>query len=414
MKVLHISHSDGKSGAGIAASRIHEALYNNKNLDKSNLQVNRKFNNIPNTFYKKTIFQKGLIFIKIYVERLLIKLINYRDMNFHSISSFPSKFDSRINKSDFEIVNLHWVQHEMISIEAIGRIKKPIVWTLHDAWAFLSTNHYPKNNFKNDASNSYKNKIIFSYFIDQWCLRRKKKYWKEKMQIVCPSNWLAKQAISSDLMKDWEVSVIPNPLNISIFKPLEKKSARKLLNIPTDKKKLLAFGAIDGVMDIRKGGDLLLKTIENLYELNKDFSLITFGKSCAIFKDKDFNIISYDQGFISKEEKLAIIYSAADILIMPSRIESFGQVASESMACGTPVIGFNTTGIKDIIDDDINGFLINNFDCYEMASKTNFLLNNENLIKNFQIKCREKALKKWSYEVVSDQYIKLYKSMKKK
>ena len=61
----------------------------------------------------------------------------------HSFNWFPSLLDREINKSDNDIVNLHWIQNEMISIESISRIKKPIVWTFHDAWAFCGTEHYP-------------------------------------------------------------------------------------------------------------------------------------------------------------------------------------------------------------------------------------------------------------------------------
>ena len=114
-------------------------------------------------------------------------------------------------------------------------------------------------------------------------------------------------------------------------------------------------------------------------------------------------------GFISKDKDLALIYSAADILIMPSRMESFGQVASESMACGTSVIGFNTSGIKDIIDDNENGFLVRRFDCSEMAAKINIYLRNDSMRKSFESKAREKALKLWSYNAVASKYIKLYK-----
>lgn len=411
MKVLHLSHSDGKSGAGIAARRIHEALNNNRHLQESRLNVNRKFNNIPNTFCNENLFHKFIIFTKLYIERLIIRLIDYSDQNFHSISLFPSKLDSQINNLDFEIVNLHWVHHEMISIESIGRINKPIVWTLHDAWSFSSTSHYPKDNLKkNSIKNNYFKKKFILDVIDKWCVKRKIKSWDKPIQIVCPSSWLAENARNSFLMKNWKISIIPNPINTRIFRPIKKKEAREILKIPFDEK-LLAFGAIDGIKDLRKGGDLLISSLKFLHKINKEFSLITFGKSDSFFKNLDLDIASYNQGFISSEEHLALIYSAADILIMPSRMESFGQVASESMACGTPVIAFSSTGIKDIIDNNQNGFLINKFNCHKMASKINYLLKNESLMKSFQIKCREKAIKEWSYEKVSNQYIKLYKTL---
>ena len=411
MKIIHISHSDGNSGAGIAAKRIHEALESNKENYKSLLLVNRNFNSDLKIIKKRNLMDKLFVISKLYLERFLIKLLNYKDKNFHSLSIFSSKINSEINKIDPDIVNLHWVQHEMISIEEIGKIKKPIVWTLHDAWPFSSTNHYPSSTSKeimplNDYIN--KNDIPLNKRIDKWCLERKLKSWKQPMKIVCPSNWIAKCARDSELMKNWDINVIPNPLNTNIFFPINKKKARNFLQIPLNKK-LIVFGALDGTKDLRKGGDLLFKTLNILKEINNDFNLITFGKSDAINKETGLSVDCFDMGFISKDKDLALIYSAADILIMPSRMESFGQVASESMACGTAVIGFNTSGIKDIIDDNENGFLVRRFDCSEMAAKINIYLRNDSMRKSFESKAREKALKMWSYNVVASKYINLYK-----
>ena len=410
MKIIHISHSDGRSGAGIAAKRIHEALESNKKNYKSLLLVNRNFNSDLKKIKKRNLIEKLFVICKLYLERFLINLLNYKDQNFHSLSIFPSNINSEINKIDHDIVNLHWVQHEMISIEEIGKIKKPIVWTLHDAWPFSSTNHYPLsfskellslNNFKNQ------NNISLNERIDKWCLERKLKSWKQSMKIVCPSNWIAKCARDSEIMKNWDINVIPNPLNTDIFFPINKKKARKFLQIPNNKK-LIVFGALDGTKDLRKGADLLFKTLNILQGINNDFKLITFGKSDTRVRKNNLSIECFDMGFISKDKDLAIIYSAADILIMPSRMESFGQVASESMACGTAVIGFNTSGIKDIIDDNENGFLVRRFDCSEMAAKINIYLRNDSMRKSFESKAREKALKMWSYNAVASKYINLY------
>ena len=128
-----------------------------------------------------------------------MKLIKYNDSNFHSLSCLPSTLDQEINKLNAEVINLHWVQHEMISIESIGKIKKPIIWTLHDSWAFSSTEHYPYNN-------ENKQNLIHK-FIDNWCMQRKINSWKNEFTIVCQiygSQILQK----SNLMKNWNINVI--------------------------------------------------------------------------------------------------------------------------------------------------------------------------------------------------------------
>ena len=225
MRIAHISYSDGKSGAGIAARRISESLNQNPNIVKSFLRVNKKNGEESSTLFTKNNLKKTIQFSKLYLERYLVKTINFNDSNFHSLSCLPSRIDHEINKLNVDLVNLHWVQHEMISIESIGRIKKPLVWTLHDAWAFSSTEHYPYEN-KNLRNNSFQN------YIDNWCYQRKRNSWRKKFNIVCPSRWLANLANKSELMQDWNISVIPNPLNIDIYNPIDKNYARNKLNIP--------------------------------------------------------------------------------------------------------------------------------------------------------------------------------------
>ena len=180
MKILHLSTSELIGGAAIAASRL------NKSLNKKSKNIESKMFVI----YKQTddcdVFEMGGKFQKITtsfknVLSSKIQKLQFKDNKvLHSLSLIPSNLSKMINKSDFDIINLHWVQGEMISIEDIGRIKKPIIWTLHDAWAFSGTEHF--QNFKNDTRfiDGYfkKNKLITSkgLDLDRFTWIRKKKF----------------------------------------------------------------------------------------------------------------------------------------------------------------------------------------------------------------------------------------------
>ena len=415
IKVLHLSHSDGKSGAGIAASRIHESFLNNQKYIESYLRVNRKFKNIPNTIYPKNIFKKGYIFAKLIAERKLVNLINFNDYNFHSLSIFPSRINIEINNKNTDIVNLHWIQHEMISIEAIKRIKKPIIWTLHDAWPFLSTSHYPDMKIPKDSYDHNEKKYIYSFSqnIDEFCISRKLNAWKMPLTIICPSTWLAESARKSKLMRNCDIFVIPNPLNTSIFRPIKKIYAREKLNIPSDEK-VIAFGAIDGFNDLRKGGDLLMKTLEEIDESQINMTVIIFGNKNKFKIKKNSNLKIFYSGLIFNEDYLALIYSAADLMIVPSRQESFGQTASEAMSCGTPVIAYNYSGLIDIVDNNENGILIDPYDYSEMSKSIIQILNQKDKLIEFGENARKKALREWSYKIVSEKYKNIYMSLIKK
>ncbi len=213
MRVAHISHCDGRSGSGIAARRINEALNENLDIKKSFLRVNRKFGTSRNTICPLNKYEYLYQVSKLYLERGLVKLINFNDSNFHSLSCLPSKLDHEINNFNVDIINLHWVQHEMLSIEAIGRIKKPIIWTLHDSWAFSSTEHYPYNTNKQN---------LIHNFIDKWSAKRKINSWKKELTIVCPSHWLSNIAKKSNIMRNWCIKVVPNPIDIDKFRPQNK------------------------------------------------------------------------------------------------------------------------------------------------------------------------------------------------
>ena len=404
INIIHISHTDDKSGAGIAAKRIHISLIKNDFNIRSIMKVNKLFSKNDSSIVGINKLEKIIFFIKLIIERKIIDFLNYQDNNFHSLSIFPSNLHKKLNNSDFDIIHLHWVQHEMISIESIGKIKKPIVWTFHDLWPCFKTAHYPdKINSKKIKKNN-----IFQEFIDNWCLKRKQTSWKKPFNIVCPSNWMADEVRKSEIMDKCNIEVIPNPLDINIFKPMEVKKARSILDI-NSRKNIILFGSLDGSKDFRKGFDLFEKLIEVISNEYWNFEILTFGKETKLNFAK--NITIRNLGLIKNKKKLAIIYSASDLMIVPSRLESFGQTASEAQSCGTPVLAFKTSGLIDIIEDGKTGYLIEKYNCKKMAKKIIELLEDKPQLSLLGKEARNNAIKKFSQEIVAKKYIKFYKSI---
>lgn len=414
IRILHLSYSERNNGAGIAAKRIHSCIcdYGDPKI-KSFLRVNTSGIDNNNIIYTTKLIPKYLNFLKKYFERIIVKYIKYDDNAFHSISLFPSLKHHEINNLDIDLVHLHWVQHETISIEEIGKIKFPIVWTLHDCWPFSATEGYQENFSDKRYIDGYKIKRRFriSEYVDKFCFFRKKLSFGGDISLIGPSQWISDCARKSILMKDKKIAIIPNPINTNQFRPIDKNHARKLLKIKTNKKVIL-FGSIDGGQDPRKGGDLLIDVLKYLDQNKHNIQIIIFGKKNKrqdIFEKINFEIINL--GKIISNEKMATIYSASDIFLIPSRIESFGQTAAEAQSCGTPVIGFDIGGLKDIINHNKDGILIEPFKTEKMALAIDNLFSDEKKFLKFSKASRKNAIDNWDYLKVAKSHIDFYKNI---
>lgn len=271
-----------------------------------------------------------------------------------------------------DIVHLHWLGTGTLSIEEIGTIEQPIVWTLHDMWPFLGAEHV-----------SYDTRYVDGYArgsrpvgeagIDwnrrTW--RRKQKHWTTPMRIVAPSAWMNEMARSSMLMNSWEISTVPNPIDATFWAPQQRRKARIALGLPLDAPLFLASAV--GGMDQLKGGDLLRDAFsEALPWISQKRSapgLILLGQKQSRptgFEGLPLNIFNF--GRVRDDQIIRSAYSAADVTLVPSRVESFSQVAAESLACGRPVVAFGVGGLLDVVDDRVTGHLVPPFDTVAFAS----------------------------------------------
>lgn len=315
-----------------------------------------------------------------------------------------------IERFNPKLVILHGINGGFITIEDIGKIQGKVIWRLPDCWAFTGGCYYygdckryltgcgkcPKlgSNDENDLSH------------EVW--KRKEKAWnKIDMTIVVPTLWMKNVVENSALLKGREVYVIPNGLDPDLYYPISKTLARKVMNIPLNMKVIL-FGAINA-FDPRKGFPYLLKALHLLSEKHKDeYHLVVFGARPQIL---DINIATKFLGYIRDQYLLQLAYSAADVMIVPSLEEAFGQTVIEAMACATPVVSFLQTGPESIIEHKKTGYLARYADEEDLANGIEWTLESIERINELSDNARDRVRSSYDIKIVAKQYEKLYSQL---
>ena len=271
MKILLLSFTD-EGGAGTATYRIYKTLLN------STLTIHYKV--IKKTRKdKKILVQKFSIYflnylIKIFnINKFVSKIGNFKNRFTKDSSLIFTNFSEQINKSDYDIVHITWINN-FLSIEDIGKIKKPIVWTLCDMWPLGGVNHYDIWSKKLLwRSNNLKNKFKNFFDINYWIIVRKILSWNNKIYVVSPSKKLLNFANNSKILKKFSTNLIPWPIDKVNYKKLS--NYRRLFNLPVEKK-LVIFACNNGINDSRKGFDLFYESIK----FSKiDYDVVILGSS---------------------------------------------------------------------------------------------------------------------------------------
>ena len=294
------------------------------------------------------------------------------------------------------------------AITDISRIEKPVVWTLHDMWAFCGAEHYTDDIRWREGYRRDNRPVLEARFdLNRWTWQRKRKHWRRPMHIVTPSRWLADCVRESALMRDWPVTVVANPIDTKRWQPLEQRLARGLLGLPADVP-LLLFGAMEGGRDPRKGFDLLTHALKHLRNAPRarGLELVVFGQ-LAPQSPPPLGFPIHFTGHMYDDFSLCALYSAADALAVPSRQEAFGQTASEAHACGTPVIAFDIGGLPDIVGHEHTGYLAKAYDTQDLARGIVWVLGQRDAGRLGE-QARERAVTRFAYPVVAKQYQEVY------
>ena len=300
----------------------------------------------------------------------------------------------------------------MMSIADIGRLRKPVVWTMHDMWGFCGAEHYTEDFRWRDGYLKHSRPAYESGFdLNRWTWQRKLKHWRRPMHIVTPSQWLANCARQSVIMQNWPVTVIPNPIDTEAWRPIDKALARSILHLPSEKP-LLLFGAMGGTRDPRKGFDLLKSALDHLRGEIAGLELIVLGQ-VAPKEPVNLGFPIHYAGHIHDDISLCLFYSAADAVVVPSRQEAFGYVGAEAHACGTPAVAFGVFGLTDIVDHEKTGYLAQPFDTEDLARGIYWILDGAERRTMLSAQSRQAAVAKFSYPVVAQQYLQIYNKIRK-
>lgn len=411
MKILIVNTSDIDGGAARAAYRLHKALLSQGVV--SQMLVQSKSSDDYRVIGENHKIIKILNKLRPFLDSLPVRLYKNRTKTLFSSSWLPfSNIVDKINEINPDIVHLHWICNGMMRIEDIARIKAPIVWSLHDMWAFTGGCHYDEecNGYEKECGNC---KILGSD--EEKDLSRKIWHRKQKtfakipnMTIVGLSRWLAECAKKSTLFKNMKVVNLPNPIDTNVFKPFDKEKSRELWRLPKDKK-LVLFGAMGATSDPRKGFEELSEALHKLDDKNVEF--VIFGSSEPQVS-QNFGFKTHYLGSLSDDVSLVTLYSAVDVMIVPSLQENLSNAIMESLACGTPVVGFDIGGNSDMIEHKKTGYLAKAFDTTELAYGINWILNAVNYDELCQ-KAREKVVREFDSVMVAEKYISLYTQISK-
>jgi glycosyltransferase involved in cell wall biosynthesis len=312
-----------------------------------------------------------------------------------------------------DIVNLHWISGFIDYRSFFSSLPEQtrIVWTLHDMNPFTGGCHYDMGCAKYLEGCGACPQLGSEHLKDL-----SREIWKRKyslfssldparLNLIALNRWMAGEIQRSPFLNRFPVSIIPNGLNTSVFKPRDKKIAREFLEINQEAKVVLFVAHSTYIK--RKGLDMLMQALWGLRNL-PSLTLISVGRNKP---HVDFGMEHLHLGHIDNDLVLSQIYHAADVFVIPSLQDNLPNTLMEAMACGTPSVGFDASGIPDLIRPEKTGFLVKNFDIEAMRNAIRELLTNTELRSSMSRQCRNCVLDEFTQEHQADNYSKFYESI---
>ena len=415
-------------GAGIAAKRLYEGLQNYTSNNASKDSADFEFMHIGNFAPKPLIgiakwqqkiktslyyhnIEKQLAGRPAGLELFSPTILPYKTP-FANIAQILKQIHHQVNHHEKVLLHLHWV-NSMIDIpsffESIPKTV-PIVWTLHDFNTFTGGCHYPNacKNYETVCKNCVQLGAVGQANFAFQNQQIKYKSLKDKnLHIVTPSYWLQKEAEKSSVLAHAKsFHTISNGIDLEEFKPLNKQDCRKILDISQDDF-VICFGA-EKLDTTRKGLQYLWETLRILMTKNLKITLLLFGKNFFVPQEFNKTVNICYVGEVNKSVFQRIIYSAADVFVLPSLEDNQPLTCIESMSCGTPVLAFHTGGLPEMVLNHETGFTVALGNAQDLVDKICYLYNNPEITKQLSKQARNFAIQNFDVLQQAKKHWELY------
>ena len=406
-RVLHVSLSDYRGGADIAAYRIYQAVAGSGVDARMAVRYSSGAHTdvIPVPLPRFTDWASTQ-------SQSLAGRVQKSSNPFHRSLNLVPTGGIRVPGFEPDLVHLHWVGNNTLTLGEIQEIPVPVVWTLHDSWPFSGAEHHPL--YPTDprfvSGYSRANRVHSSRVdVDGWVWKRKVKSWNRRFHLVGPSSWIAEQARRSHLMRDQPVTVIPNPLDQAFLQQRSQTEFRNRLGINSESFVVVSAG-IGGSRVENKGWNVLRHALERVRDHEVSIHLVLIGEATAP-GDVPSGVTCTITGHLDAPRDVADAMSSGDVFITTSTIESFGLAAAEASALGLPVIAPAASGLLDVVVDGETGWLLPPGDVAALANTLAAVRTNLVESRRRGAAGRVRAQQLWSMAAVGSQYLDLYNSI---
>ena len=412
-KIVHINTTSG-GGAYVAATRWSELANKIYGTHCSTLLTLEGHSTVSNKALSSHIYYRLSAHMNHIIEKAYF-LFYQKNKSVRFQFSTPllgidiSKF-KEIREAD--AIHLHWINKGFFSIETLKKLialDKPIFWTMHDMWAFTGGCHHSRGclNFVHSCGDcaQYLASPDTNDLSNQIWSQKKLLINESHIHFIAPSRWLFDLAQQSSLIQENKLSLIPNPIDNEMFKPINKSGLRQKLNLPVEDNLILFIAA--NISNYYKGFSFFLETMAQVS--GDDVTLVLLGQiKSELTLPANMNCIQL--GYVNDTHRIVEIYNACDLFVSTSLEENLPNTIIEAMACGLPSAVFDVGGVSDIIDHGVNGYVSDIFDTVNLAKNINSFFAEEKA-PEFS-KCGiEKVNENFSYKALKSRFIELYQNV---
>lgn len=409
MNCLLLSTFEQRGGAARSAHRLYCSL--SQMGTDCRMLVQYKESDDPLVLGPKGLLARMSAGLRPYIDALPLLCYRSRLSPPWSLSWLPNDICPDVTSYAPDLIHLHGVGHGFLPLSVIQRLQGPLVWTLHDSWAFTGGCHLPGDCklYQVNCGRCPQLNARHEYDLSRWGRNRKARCWPElDVTFVAPSRWMAQCARSSYLLNSMPIEVIPNGIDSNHFVPGDRAAARDLLGLPQEGL-ILLFGASSFTRDSNKGFALLKRSLALIAgRLNqKSLTVVLFGDSNYDESEiAGFRVRSY--GSIMADEKLISLYRSADMFVLPSLQESLSYTVMEAMACGIPCVAFDVGGVGDLISHCTNGYFAKGVNEHELAEGIIWMLADDERRNVLGCQARLTIESDFTIERTAERYLKLY------